>query len=518
MTDFIVYLLKSGIALSIFFLLYIVFLRKETFYTFNRFYLLVTLIISFILPFINIEFSRSPGQFVNNFEFVEHALLEASETLESVELKTVENVQSFPMIGFLLVVGMIITAMRIGYQLFCIYKNVKTYELKTKEKYKYVLMDKNHSTHSFFNFIFVQKSAYKNGQIEEMLLHEYVHADKLHSLDLLIIGFLSILQWFNPFIYLFKRALTETHEFQADRALLDSGADKVRYQQLLLDQARSIVFAGLTSNFNQSLIKNRLKMMNKIKSGNGVMIKYLMIIPIVFVISIAFAISQEKIEDSISELVINSKDGPITGTSGMVELNFTSTPDRMDTNGGMYYDSETEKTVFLGDEVIGSTEKGTFSVKADNIIYYNNERRIIGFSDDYIPSILPIDNKYLKRIASGFGMRIHPITKENKMHNGVDLSANTGTPVMATADGNIRLSELRKDYGNRVIIDHGNGYSTSYSQLQRFIVEKGKSVEKGEVIGYVGSTGMSTAPHLHYEVMKDGKYINPANYFSLTTE
>ena len=500
MTDFILYLFKSGVGLSIFSLLYFVFLRKESFYNLNRFYLLVTLIVSFILPFVNIEFTKPSGQFVNNFEFVEHAFLEASETLESVELITVENVQSFPAIYFLLIVGMMITAVRIGYQLFCIYKNVKTHELKTKEKYTHVLMDKNHSTHSFFNFIFVQKSAFKNDQIKEMLHHEYVHAEKLHSLDLLIVGFLSILQWFNPFIYLYKRALTETHEFQADRALLDSGTDKTRYQQLLLDQTRSIVFAGLTSNFNQSLIKNRLKMMNKIKSSNRTILKYLFVFPLVFFIGIFFAISQEKIDRTIN----NS----FTIIEGKNSFKYDKDELRFDARDSIVVDGDLW-TLF------GDARAETFhaALKSDIIYIDKKEKTIYAYSNGYVPSISPIKEKDIKRIASGFGMRIHPITKEKKMHNGVDFATSMGTSVMATADGIVRSSDHVKDaYGNRVIIDHGSNYSTSYSQLERFIVKPDQKVKKGEVIGYVGSSGLSTAPHLHYEVMKDGKYVDPKDY------
>ena len=109
-------------------------------------------------------------------------------------------------------------------------------------------------------------------------------------------------------------------------------------------------------------------------------------------------------------------------------------------------------------------------------------------------------------------MRMHPILKEPRMHNGIDFSAATGTSVSATAKGEVRLSSYTKNYGNRVIVDHGNGFSTSYSQLEEAIVEKGQKVNKGDIIGYVGSSGLSTAPHLHYEIMKGGKYVDPKDY------
>lgn len=131
-----------------------------------------------------------------------------------------------------------------------------------------------------------------------------------------------------------------------------------------------------------------------------------------------------------------------------------------------------------------------------------------------IPAVQPISNKELSRMASGFGMRVHPIYKVRRMHAGCDFSAPRGTPIYATGDGVV----IKKDshyggYGNEVEIDHGYGYVTKYAHLDSFKVRKGQKVKRGEVIGYVGNTGASTAPHLHYEVIKDGKKVNPMNFF-----
>ena len=241
----------------------------------------------------------------NNFNMIGHTFLGFSETLELVETKTIENVVSFSWVFYILMSGMVIASIRIGFQLVSIYKNINKYEIKSQGKYKFVLIDQYYSTHSFFNYIFVQKSEFKKKRMDGVILHEQVHADQKHSIDLLFIGVLSILQWFNPFIYLFKRALVETHEFQADQAVISQGIDKNRYQQLLLAHARSVVITGLTSSFNQSIIKNRLKMMNKIKSSNKVIFKYLMIFPIAFFIGIIFGVSQEKIDNSITEVIQN---------------------------------------------------------------------------------------------------------------------------------------------------------------------------------------------------------------------
>ena len=131
-----------------------------------------------------------------------------------------------------------------------------------------------------------------------------------------------------------------------------------------------------------------------------------------------------------------------------------------------------------------------------------------------IPAIQPIANKDLGRVASGYGYRIHPIYKTRKLHTGMDFTAPQGTPIYATGDGKIaKVRRSRKGYGNHVIIDHGYGYQTLYAHMKKYIVYRGQKVKRGEIIGYVGSTGTSVAPHLHYEVMKNKRKINPVNYY-----
>ncbi|MFC0875116.1 peptidoglycan DD-metalloendopeptidase family protein [Saccharicrinis sp. FJH2] len=131
-----------------------------------------------------------------------------------------------------------------------------------------------------------------------------------------------------------------------------------------------------------------------------------------------------------------------------------------------------------------------------------------------IPDISPVKpGNYSK--MSGYGYRIHPITKEKAFHFGIDFAAKTGTPVVATANGVVtRVVFLKKTYGKLVEIDHRNSYVTRYAQLSDFAVKEGDQVKKGDVIGYVGQSGLSTGPHLHYEVFKDGKNVNPRDYLT----
>ncbi|MDG2138803.1 MAG: M23 family metallopeptidase [Flavobacteriales bacterium] len=131
-----------------------------------------------------------------------------------------------------------------------------------------------------------------------------------------------------------------------------------------------------------------------------------------------------------------------------------------------------------------------------------------------IPAIQPVSNKDLSRMASGYGYRIHPIYKTRKLHAGMDFSAKNGTEIYATGDGVVsKVRKSRRGYGNHVKINHGFGYETLYAHMSKYIVKRGQKVKRGEIIGYVGNTGTSVAPHLHYEVHKDKKKINPVNFY-----
>jgi len=138
-----------------------------------------------------------------------------------------------------------------------------------------------------------------------------------------------------------------------------------------------------------------------------------------------------------------------------------------------------------------------------------------------IPAIQPVNNVDLTRIASGYGYRTDPFTKARKFHYGMDFTAPRGTPVYATGDGTVlRADSQSTGYGRHIRIDHGYGYVSLYAHLYKYNVKKNQKVERGDLIGFVGSTGRSEAPHLHYEIFKDGDRINPTNFYygSLTPE
>lgn len=132
-----------------------------------------------------------------------------------------------------------------------------------------------------------------------------------------------------------------------------------------------------------------------------------------------------------------------------------------------------------------------------------------------IPAIMPVANEDLTRVASGFGMRLHPILRIRKMHTGMDFTATTGTEIYSTGDGVVEKVETKiGGYGKNVIINHGYGYKTLYAHMSRFNVKKGDKVKRGDILGYVGNTGRSTGPHLHYEVIYNGNKINPVHFYT----
>ena len=131
-----------------------------------------------------------------------------------------------------------------------------------------------------------------------------------------------------------------------------------------------------------------------------------------------------------------------------------------------------------------------------------------------IPAIQPLANNDLRRIGSYFGYRTDPFYKVPKFHAGIDFTASSGTPIHATGDGMVvKVERARGGYGNSIVIDHGFSYQTLYAHMSKIIVQRGQIVKRGQLVGLVGNTGKSTAPHVHYEVYKNGKPVDPINYF-----
>ena len=181
---------------------------------------------------------------------------------------------------------------------------------------------------------------------------------------------------------------------------------------------------------------------------------------------------------------------------------------------------EFDKVTVMNDDIIGKDIAAQLNNLDARITYqttsYKGIENLIKNQDvklASIPAIQPVSNKQLTRIASGFGMRIHPIYGIAKMHNGLDFTAPQGTPIYATGDGQVITAGMGTGTGNHVIINHGYGYETEYMHMVRIKARQGQRVKRGEIIGWVGNTGASTGPHCHYEVHVNGNPVDPVYFF-----
>jgi murein DD-endopeptidase MepM/ murein hydrolase activator NlpD len=183
--------------------------------------------------------------------------------------------------------------------------------------------------------------------------------------------------------------------------------------------------------------------------------------------------------------------------------------------------NEVQKIEMINDEEMGNELAKTLNNLEARITYqfasYNDIENLIknqGQKLASIPAIQPVSNRDLDKIASGFGMRIDPVYGTPKMHKGLDFTAPQGTPIYATGNGKVEVAGQTGDgYGNHVILNHGYGYETLYGHMVRVKVRAGQQVKRGEVIGWVGSTGKSTGPHCHYEVHVNGQEVDPVYFF-----
>jgi murein DD-endopeptidase MepM/ murein hydrolase activator NlpD len=265
-----------------------------------------------------------------------------------------------------------------------------------------------------------------------------------------------VLLWFNPFIYFIKRSLIEVHEFEADQAVLQRSVDKYAYQLTLLDETRKILTQPLVSYFSLSNTKRRLHMINNNKQTSNW--RYILMVPV-----------------ALSLL-------------GIFSFNWRSLPSSYE------FDLPAVEMIHgFGEELKGMMQEVS----------------------DQTPSISPvkIEGDEIK-ITSGFGKRPNP-WNDNKpqYHTGLDIRAAMQTPVIAPANGTIvKIENQPKGYGKWITLRHNGQFETRYCHLDGFAVEVGTTVTRGETIAYVGNTGKSLGPHLHYEVWKDGNRVDPARY------
>jgi len=305
MNNTILYLVESGICLAFFYIIYWAFLKKETFFSFNRFFLLSSIPVSFIIPLIHI-----PSPFPTN------PLTETTYVLRQSAEPQIYYPGTIDIIGLIFLVGAGFFLLRFLIKIIQLFILIKKFGFQKYNGIKVVFIDKNSAPFSFFNFFFVNKSNLSEQDFNRIIAHESVHIKQYHSLDLILTELLTIFQWFNPFVWPYKKSLKETHEYLADNAVIARGYSKAKYQLLIFEQQVGMKLFEFANNFNHSQIKRRITMMEKIKSRGRAKFKVLLILPIIALLMLAFAESKPAKapvgKDSVDNIMLSQHDSKVT--------------------------------------------------------------------------------------------------------------------------------------------------------------------------------------------------------------
>ncbi|MBI9063014.1 MAG: peptidoglycan DD-metalloendopeptidase family protein [Marinilabiliaceae bacterium] len=455
MTELGYYILKSTIVSGVFYLTYRLLFKKESFFVMNRFFLLGGLMFAYLFPFVQFPVSSETMQVipvistlqttVNQFSFADEIMVTPTHPSTPV------NTNRLLIVGIVGLISLLLL-FRFLKHISNLVQTITSHEKIKKTDYTLVLINQK-NTFSFFRYIFISPFVRDSNDGKRILTHELSHLKHLHSLDRLFLEVMNIVFWMNPFIYLYRKELEEVHEFQADRDATHKSESLSNYFHLVLQQASDPTLSPLMSPFSYQLIKKRI-MMSTHKSNP--IKKFVIIIPIVIASFIVFI-------------------------SGIIPTELTD-----------------KSTMLLEATNLPKSDKGNVN---------SIESQIDSITEKTF--VLPIDPKLIK-IVTGWGYRIHPVYKTKKLHQGVDYKVELNTPIFASQSGTISLiKDEKRGYGKRIEIIHSGGYTTLYAHLNSFNVKEGQKVNQGDIIGYVGNTGTSTAPHLHFEVHVHDKRINP---------
>ena len=297
MTSFVNYLIESGISLGLFALVYFLFLRRETFFNVNRWFLLVSVGFSALLPLLHIPLYAPQPTLLPEVTVTPYVNLLTTITIYGAGFtqEAEKFFLSYSLLGYIYLIGVAFFAIKLLIQLFQIIRLIVRNEVATEGKLKIVVLNREISPFSFLYYIFVSNNLQNTQGWEKMLEHERQHIRQGHTFDVLLLEIIAVVQWFNPFFWMFRRALRENHEFLADQAVISHGTAPSWYKQILINQyvGDQIVIAN---NFNYSLIKIRIKMMSKIKSKRIASGKILIGVLLAISLIAVFACEQDKQE------------------------------------------------------------------------------------------------------------------------------------------------------------------------------------------------------------------------------
>ncbi len=430
-------------------------LRKQTAFQYNRRFILLTLLFSMVLPYLSFDFGTLQPVIMEELNIQPYlSFFHPADSATSAPSSADPGLDLIGLVVTVYWIGLGLFGLRYVRKLWTIHALIQWGTSRKVGRYTYLLVNKEISPFAFHHYIVMNQATFAQAD-KSIHWHEQGHVDHRHTLDLLLVELLVMCQWFNPFIYLFKRRLVEIHEYQADAHVIQQGVPIPTYQRLLLDTVHSTPSTSLASPFHNSQLKNRILMVNHYPATSLSLTKRICIWLLMGVLFLSYACT---------------------------ELN----PDLVPYQTG------------LDANPLASTTS-SMSVAAD-------------ISEEAPSFMLPIPASELKRISSGFGMRMHPLLKKQRFHGGVDFLAPMGTEVYASADGIIKMAHYDGNWGKRIQIMHSAGFGTDYAHMKVLFVKAGQHVKQGDLIGYLGNTGMSVGPHLHFEIRKDGERVNPEGY------
>lgn len=440
--EFFSFLFRYSLILTGLYLVWSIPGKKRSIPAFDRFYILFTPVLAGIISMIRIplSFDSQAMIYLQDIPEIQSAMSFVSGDHLTGSFSGGGQSPVYEAAILILATSGILIFIKLIFSLFIKIRLIKKYGITKIGLIKVVSVDKKILPFSFINFVFLNTASYDPISLQAILEHEKTHVRQLHFVDLIVFEILKIFLWFHPVYWLMRKNLIETHEFLADRFVLDSGISRLDYMKLI---ARHLNFhppVGFGSTFSKKITIKRLQMMKNQKHTK--------IFPRIILSIISIGI--------VALLAGFQFPGPQTGPG---------------------------------------LKPGKIEMKSPPV-----------------PSISPVDLEKVT-FTSHFGMRMHPVKKVKKMHNGIDLAAPEGTDVFATADGTVIETGFKPDgAGKYILISHGDEYETFYSQLSQILIKKDQKVKTGEIIGYVGSSGLSTGPHLHYEVRKSGKPVDPLDY------
>jgi len=268
MNNAVNFILESGVSLSVFAMIYILFLRRETFFKLNRLFLLSSVLFSVILPFLKFRIYDADPTILAEITVTPYRNLIEAVTVYGKDLSgSVEQaILSANLIILIYILGVTFFLGRFLLRIAVLYRLISKNQVQHLQGFYLVTINKELSPFSFLKYVFVSSSLQQNEDYPKMIAHELEHVKQGHTYDVIILEILSVFQWFNPFFWMMRRAIRENHEYLADQAVLKSGINRGYYKKLLLNQCVGVQFE-IANNFNYSLIKKRIKMMSRIQSS-----------------------------------------------------------------------------------------------------------------------------------------------------------------------------------------------------------------------------------------------------------